>query len=480
MIRLREYQQSMVDRVQSGMRQFKWQLLQLPTGGGKTFTSGAMIQRAAMKGSTCFFVVPRRELLRQTADSYSSVGIDFGYIAAGYRPNPFAKVQLCTVGSLAKRLDKSPIPKLVFVDETQHGSNQLGDIINWAKGHGAWGVGLSATPSRTDGTGLGMWYDNMVMGPTPRELMDMGELSDYRMFAPDTPDMTGIRTVAGDYAKGQLADKMESDRVLVGNAVKHYKAHANGMLNLTFCASVKHAEIVAASFRDGGVPAMHIDGRMDDAERTKIIKAFARREIKVLTSCQLLTFGFDLASAAGMDVTVECMSDLQPTQSLALQMQKYGRALRKKPFAAKIFDHAGNSARHGFPDDPREWTLEDREKRGGGNSEPTIPTKMCENCFFVARPSPCCPNCGTPYPVMAREVEEVDGELVELERQEARKAARVEQGMAKGFTDLLAVERARGHKRGWAENVYLARKGMKETRQQLRAQRQRWESEHRV
>ena len=161
MITLRPYQQDMLDRIQSGMRHYKWQLLQLPTGGGKTFTSGAMIHKASLKGNVCYFVVPRRELLRQTADSYSSVGINFGYIAAGYRPNPFAKVQLCTVGSLAKRLDKSPAPKLMFVDETQYGTNQLGQIIQWAKNNGAWGIGLSATPDRTDGTGLGMWYDNM-------------------------------------------------------------------------------------------------------------------------------------------------------------------------------------------------------------------------------------------------------------------------------------------------------------------------------
>lgn len=413
-INLRPDQMDAVNSLRQGMRRHKWQLLQFPTGGGKTVTSGYMIDRAYRKGNRCFFVVPRRELLKQTAESYSKAGIPFGYIAAGYKPSPFEKVQLCTVGSLARRLDKVMPPHLIFIDETHYGTNQLGSIIDWAKASGSFGVGLSATPERTDGIGLGIWYDAMVEGPSVREMIDDGNLSEYRMFAPDTPDLSGIRTVAGDYAKGELADKMESDRVLVGNSVRHYKELAMGKLNVVFCASVKHSEIVAQSFRDAVIPSMHISGKMNDDERTNIIKAFARREILVLTSCQMLTFGFDLSSAAGMDVTVEAISDLQPTQSLSLQMQKYGRALRRKPFPAVIMDHAGNSERHGLPDTPREWTLRDREKRGGSNSERTEPTRQCSECYMVFRPAPQCPGCGYVLPVQSRVIEEVEGELKEV------------------------------------------------------------------
>ena len=451
MINLRDYQMDMVNRVRQGMRSHKWQLLQLVTGGGKTFTSGYMIDSARRKGKTCYFVVPRRELLKQTAESYSSVGIPFGYIAAGYRPSPFEKVQLCTVGSLVRRLGKVRKPDLIFMDETQYGSNQLGQIIEWAKAGGAYGVGLSATPDRTDGTGLGMWYGNMVEGPSMREMIDKENLSEFRLFAPDTPDLSGIKTVAGDYAKGELAEKMEQDRVLVGNAVRHYKQLANGMLNVAFCASVKHSKIVAQSFRDAGVPAYHISGDMDDAERSRIIKAFARREIKVLTSCQMLQFGFDLSSAAQMDVTVESISDLQPTKSLSLQLQKYGRALRKKDFPAVILDHAGNSGRHGLPDDDREWTLNDREKRKRSGAEKTEPTRQCTECYMVHRPTPECPGCGFVYPIMSRTIEEVEGELQEVTgptmkpKQEIGMIARTE-----GLKGLIEYGKAKGYAPGWA------------------------------
>lgn len=166
MIELRPYQQNMVDRIRAGMRQHKWQLLQLATGGGKTFTAGDMINKARMKGSTCIFLVPRRELLKQTAESFTSVGIPFGYIAAGHTPNPRHLVQLATVGSLANRLHKLKPPDLIFPDETHHGSGQLDKIITWAKEGGSFGIGLSGTPSRSDGKGLGMWYDNMIEGPS--------------------------------------------------------------------------------------------------------------------------------------------------------------------------------------------------------------------------------------------------------------------------------------------------------------------------
>ena len=460
MIELRDYQIDMVRRIRDGMKRHKWQLLQFPTGAGKTFTAGHMINQARNKGSTCMFLVPRRELLKQTAEDYMRVGIPFGYIAAGYTPNPFAKVHLATVGSLGRRLEKTKPPNILFVDETHYGSGQLGNIIQWAKDAGSWGIGLSATPHRSDGKGLGVWYGHMEEGPSVRELIDMGNLSEYRLFAPDTPDMTGIRTKAGDYNNAQLADKMEQDKVLVGNSVSHYREHAMGRLNISFCASVKHSQIVAQSFRDNGVPSAAIHGGMDDAERKKLIVAFARREILCLTSCQMLTFGFDLSSAAQMDVTVECMSDLQPTQSLSMQLQKWGRVLRKKDYPAFIFDHAGNSERHGLPDDDREWTLLDREKRKGGNSEPTLPTRQCPHCFFVHRPDPVCPNCGHVYETQSRDIDEVDGELKEIEKQQQMKFKKKEQGQAKSYDELVALGVLRGMKNphGWALNVIQGRK----------------------
>lgn len=432
----------LINGVRNSMRRYKSVLMQSATGTGKTVMASYMMQQAHGKGSRCIFVVPRRELLRQTAKTLDGYRIPYGCIAAGYTDNPFARIRLATSGTLARRLDTIAPPNILFVDECHFGGGDIDRIIKWAKDGGAWVIGLSATPWKLSGKGLGDWFDDMVQGPQIRWLIDNKRLSDYRLFAPNRPDLSKIKTTAGDYNKGQLDDMMTADRVLIGNAVKHYREHAMGRLNVAFGTSVKHAEIIAQSFRDAGIPAAHVSGAMDDDEIARRVKAFARRELLVLSNCELLTFGFDLAAAANMDVTVEAMSDLRPTKSLSLQMQKWGRVLRMKDYHAMIFDHAGNSDPdlHGLPDSDRQWSLNGRESNGR-KGQKTEPTRQCETCYFVHRPSPCCPNCGFVYPIKSREVEEIEGELMEVSRDQQKQAAkemRMAQGMAKTYSELVA------------------------------------------
>lgn len=447
------------------MRRHKAVLCQAATGFGKTKVAAHMIKAAQAKGSRSMFIVPRRELLRQTAASFSDEGISFGFVAAGYERNPFARTILATSGTLARRMDDAPVMDVVFVDETHHGGAELERIIKHYRAAGAWVIGLSATPSRLDGKGLGDWYSAMECGPPVADLIKSGRLSRYRAFAPAAPDLTGVRTVAGDYAKGELAGRMEADRVLVGNAVSHYAGHAMGRLNVAYCASIKHAEIVAAAFLEKGIPAAAITGAMDDDERSRLVKAFARRQLLVLTNCDLLTFGFDLASSAQMDVTVDSMSDLGPTKSLARQMQKWGRVLRMKPDPALIFDHAGNFAHHGLPDDPRGWTLAGRDKKGR-DSEPTLPTRQCPQCYWVSRPCPVCPGCGFVYPVQSRTIDEVEGVLQELDpnreipvENETGRTFRQTTQAARSLDALIAIGQRRGMKNpaAWAAHVMTAR-----------------------
>lgn len=448
-------QVDLIDRTRGAMRRNKSVLVQAATGFGKTVVATAMIRSALDKGSRSTFIVPRRELLKQTAETLQAYGIPFGYIAAGYPANPFAKVQLATTGTLARRLDKAPAANVAFVDETHFGADELARIIAHYWQSGAWIIGLSATPWKLSGQGLGDWYQAMECGPPIADLIASGRLSRYRLFAPNHPDLTGIKTVAGDYAKGALSERMEGDRVLIGNAVKHYASHAMGRLNIAYCTSVKHAEIVAQAFRDGGVPAAAISGEMDDDQRSALVRRFARRELLVLANCQLLTFGFDLASAAQMDVTVESMSDLSPTKSLSLQLQKWGRVLRRKDDPALIFDHAGNVDRHGLPDDPREWTLQGREKRDS-DTEKALPVRQCAECYHCHRPAPVCPACGFIYPVASRMVDEVEGELAEVT---SGRRPPPPQALAKSLDALIALGRQKGMKNpeGWAAHVMTAR-----------------------
>ena len=455
-IQLYPDQQDLIDRTRQAMRRHKSVLVQAATGSGKTVLASAMIHAAMAKGTRSVFVVPRRELLKQTSETFTKYGIPHGFVSAGYTPNPFARTHIATAGTLARRLDKAPVAQVCFVDETHFGAGELERIIVHYKDAGAWIVGLSATPWKLSGKGLGDWYDAMECGLPISQLIATGRLSKYRLFAPSRPDLSGIKTTAGDYAKGELSERMEGDKVLIGNAVQHYVDHANGKLSIAYCTSVKHANIVADAFKAGGIPAAAISGDMDDDERSRLIRAFARRQILVLANCSLLTFGFDLASAAQMDVTVEAMSDLAPTQSLSLQMQKWGRVLRRKDSPALIFDHAGNIDRHGLPDDARVWTLEGKAKRQS-DKDPVQPVRQCAGCYYVHRPAPVCPNCGAVYPVQSRMVDEVDGVLSEITERPV--SAKQEQGMARSLNELIALGERRGMAKphAWAAHIMTAR-----------------------
>lgn len=462
MITLKEDQAELIERVADAMRAgHRSVLMQAATGSGKSYMASALLSRARAKQKRSWFMVPRRNLITQMHDTFINFGIDHSYIAAGKSLNPHAYAHICSTDTLRRRLKDLTPPHMAVVDETHYGGNGLDEIIKWLKENGSWIIGLSATPWLLSGEGLGKWYDKMISGPSIRWLIDNKRLSEYRPFAPSRIDLSRVKMANGEYSQRDLSSKMEQDSVLIGDAVKHYKEHAFGRLGIAYCTSIKHSEITAEILRANGVPAMHIDGTTPENERRQIIRAYANRELLYLTNCELLTFGFDLASQVGRDVTIECMSDLRPTKSLALQMQKWGRVLRMKDFPALIFDHANNFKEHGLPCEERHWTLEDRVKQKGGGGARALPVKQCHECYFCHPPALECPSCGFVYPIESRELFEVDGELAEIEIKRQKREKRMEVGRAKTFADLRAIAKERDYHPTWVARTAKA-KGIKE------------------
>ena len=419
-----------------------------------------MIAGAYAKGSSCVFAVPRKELLSQTIKTISEYGIPFGVISPDHTYNPLAKIQIAMTPTLARRLDKIPAPKILFADEAHYGGAELDRVIEWSRAGGGWRVGLSATPLKTNGKPMSDHYDHMEMGLPMADLIKMKRLSDFRYFAPQQPDLSAVASRNGEYVQSQLADFMEADRAIIGDAVKTYRELAFGKLNVVFATSRKHAGIIKDMFNAAGITAMMIDGTMGPDERKRIILGFARREYTVLVSVALLTFGFDLAAAAGMDVTVESMSDLCPRKSLPMMLQVWGRVLRMKDQPAIIADHAGNWRENGFPDDPRDWSLDGSKKRATSD-EKAEPVRQCDiasgGCGFVHRPAPACPNCKRVYPIMSREVEHIDGELAEIDRAAMVRERKQEQGRADSLEALRELAKREGRNPRWADHVWNAR-----------------------
>lgn len=454
MIELFPDQEELYDKIRakvgSGIKRLA---VQAATGSGKTIISSKIVHGAYLKGTTAHFVVPRKELLKQTSKTFDKFGIDHGYIAAGNPERHKKKIFVCSKDTLLNRLGKFEVPKLVIADECHFGGKGLDDLLHFYTKNGSTLLGLSATP-KPPKAGKDRQYDDIVCGKSIRWLIDNKRLSDYKLFSPDTVDLKGIRKIAGDYNQKQLAEKMASNKALIGNAVEHYKLHALGKLGITFAVGIKHSQIMAQAFRDSGIPAMHMDGDTPEHERARIIKAYARKELFQLCCAELLSFGFDLNSASGMDVCVEVMTDCQPTESLEKQLQKWGRVLRYKPYPALIFDHASNAmrdpntAKHGFPCWEREWDISpsDKEER---SDDRKIAVRQCSKCFYCFHPAPVCPNCGFIIPIQHREIEEVSGALKEIQIQQQKKTDRMKQGRAKTMADLWAIANEKGYKKGW-------------------------------
>jgi superfamily II DNA or RNA helicase len=457
-IALRDYQSNIIGRVRDAYRTgARAVLLAAPTGSGKTVIFSHVAAGAAAKDGRVLILAHRQELIRQTSNMLAAFGLQHGLIAPG-QPTTTHVVQVASVQTLVRRLARLDWrPTLIVVDEAHHATRTTGHGRVLEHFAGAHILGVTATPARLDGKGLGVvaggFFERLVLGPTVAELIADGFLSRPVVFAPPgVPDLSGLRMRGGDFARDALAAVVDVPKI-IGNAVDHYRRHAGGVPAIAFCASVRHAEHVAEAFRAEGFNAASIDGGMADKERAERISDLGAGSLHVLTSCDLVSEGTDIPIVGAAIL-------LRPTQSLALYLQQVGRVLRPYPGKerAVILDHVGNCYRHGLPDDDREWSLKGRRRRAS-DAAPQDATKHCNACHTVHRPAPACPSCGFVYPVQLRVVAEVAGELGEVDPAAVRAARDAEQRRARTLDELRQLGAARGYRPGWAERVHAARQG---------------------
>lgn len=451
---LRTYQVDIIDRVRALMLAgVKRILIQSPTGSGKTALTAKMLGNAEKKGMASLFNVHRRELVKQSIRTFHAAGVRAGVIAANFLGDKRSLIQIASVQTLSRRLDKIRKPRLIVWDEAHHIA-----AGSWAKIYAefpdAFHVGLTATPERLDGKGLKAWFDTMIHGPSVAWLIENKYLAPYRLYAPAGIVTEDVSTMMGDFSKPEL--NMVADKpTITGDAIKHYLKYARGKRAVVFCVSIEHSKHVVEQFLGAGIPAAHVDGETDASERDNAIARFERGETLVLSNVELFGEGFDLPA-------LEAAILLRPTQSLGLYLQQCGRVLRPSPGKreALILDHAGNCQRHGLPDEAREWSLEGRDIRRGKGRGESNSVKVCPVCFaaqFSGRPV--CSFCGNAFDVQSREVDEVEGDLVEVDAEivAAQRARRREQGSARSLDDLIAFGKRMGYKPGWAHHVYASR-----------------------
>lgn len=459
MITLRPYQTIGVDSLRQCLVEgYTSPLFVLPTGGGKTVCFSYMTARAAERGKRSVILVHREELIDQVSRTLSDFNVEHGLISANSHYDRKPVVHVASVFTLVKRLERVAVPDFVIADEAHHaidGSTWGKVIAYWRKKNPKIVVmGVTATPERLSGEGLGGTFDTMVLGPSTRELIDLSALCEYRLFAPRTVDTSSLHTRAGEFIKGEAAAMMDKPAI-IGDVVGHYRRFCDGLPSIAFCPSVEHAKKTAEKFQSSGYRSMCIDGGMDKDLRRAIVRDYGRGAINVLTSCALISEGFDVPGTHAAIL-------LNPTMSLSKYLQEIGRASR--PSSGKknwiIIDHVGNSDRHGKPDDLREWSLEGREERlrreAGGEA---TPPKQCGKCFIhvPAYTKKC--KCGNVFAVQSREVEEREGELEERRIEQVKREAIRAQARAETLEALTELGKMRGYKdpAAWAGHIIQAR-----------------------
>lgn len=412
---------------------------QAPTGFGKTHVAGAFAADIMSRRRRMIFTVPALSLIDQTVQRFYSMGIrDVGVIQANHPLTNYARpIQVASVQTLQRR--EIPPADLVMIDESHRWFDFYGEMMGKPEWAAVPFVGLSATPWTR---GLGKHFQKLIIGATTQDLIDEALLSPFRVFAPSSPDLSGVRTVAGDYHEGDLSGVMNKD-ALVADIVTTWVRRAEERPTLCFAVDRAHAKHLQKEFQAAGIPTGYIDAYTPAAERKEIERQFHDGEVKVVCNVGCLT--------TGVDWDVRCIILARPTKSEMLFVQIVGRGLRTATGKTDclILDHSDTHNRLGFVTDIHHDELDDGRQRGKATPRDKPLPKPCPSCSFL-KPAKVhtCPNCGfAPKPVV--DYKPRAGELVEIsaKRREVAAAEVAAKNMWRAMVVWIAKER--GYSHGW-------------------------------
>jgi superfamily II DNA or RNA helicase len=428
MYELRPYQSQLVTAVSQAWRDgFMRPCIVAPCGAGKSIIVADMARRTAENRKRVLYLVHRQELCEQIGDTFQTDSVNMDY------------VQIGMVQTVTRRLQKIQRPDLIITDENHHSlAASYRHIYDYFPDVHC--VGVTATPVRLNGSGLGDVNDTLIMGPMVKELISMGCLAPFDYYAPPVADLSGIHTRAGEFVTEEVEAALSKPHIY-GDVIKYYRQLSDGKQAICYCPSIKYSQDMAEQFRAAGITAAHIDGGTPKQERADIIARFRSGEIKILCNVDLISEGFDVP-----DCNTSIL--LRPTKSLTLYIQQSMRCMRYKPGKrAVIIDHVGNVHRFGLPDMNREWKLDakpaDRKKE-----ESTIKVKQCPVCFFTHEPASVCPNCGYVYEPERKSPAEV--KKAKLEQITEKVLNYVNPDACHNFTELAMYGKAKGYRPGWA------------------------------
>ena len=386
---LRDYQQETVDLILNNIdKGIKMQLINSPTGSGKTVIASEVVKQLVEQGRRIFFVVANEPLIMQTYNKFIGIGLFPSIIKAGFERyyNEFAKVQIVMIQSYSARLEKLPDlnPDIIIIDEVDFGFNGQMFKKLVKKHENAFIIGLTGTPITFKGYLLpGFDFYHEVI--TVRELQKRGYLSIDKNFIPATPDMSNVRVMTtGEFNETEL-DETCSQSYFINDIVETYKKVNCGYRGIVFAISIEHGEKLQEAFCKAGIKTGLIHSKMKKFQVDYWMQAHRQGRIQLLVNVGKLTRGFD-------DVEIIDCIMARPTMSLALYLQMVGRAARldsEGKHFFRHFDYAGNIERFGLWSEPRLYSPDQEIKR-----EVDFRPIVCPSCFSVIyERTKTCPEC---------------------------------------------------------------------------------------
>jgi len=463
----RSYQSEAIRLIRESLRSgSKRPVLQLPTGAGKTHIASLILQMALNKGNKVLFLAPRRELIFQASKAFHKMNIWNGIIMAGVRPTN-ADVQVASKDTLNVRAIQNnymdmPDADIVFIDECHLSITETyKNIISHY--HDKIIIGMTATPSRGDGRGLGEIYDDLISPVTIADLTAEGYLCPVKYFAPYNPDLSGLKVQGGDYVKSELGAVMDKVE-LIGDIVSNWKRLAYGKKTVVFCSTMAHGRHVCDEFNANGIIAEHIDSETPKDERAAILERIESGETMVVTNVFVMSYGIDIPS---LEVAVLA----RPTKNISLFLQTVGRVLRThegKDYAM-VIDHSGAVAENGFVDDFIPWSLNgsdiksEKEKSQNEKKEPKEIT--CSNCNTIFKAMKACPSCGYEMIRKSEPIPYYEADLQEVERPKETTAAKRNrtdswEHKQQFIAELKLHAHNKNYKPGWIYPAYKEKYGV--------------------
>jgi superfamily II DNA or RNA helicase len=413
---LRPYQEEALRAIKDSFLQgVRRMVVQAPTGSGKTRLAAEIALGARAKANKVVFVVPAISLIDQTVEMFYAEGVrEIGVIQADHHMTDWSQpVQIASIQTVRAR-GKYPEGAVVILDEVHQLHKAHVEWLNHPDWKGTPFIGLSATPWTK---GLGRYFETLLVMSTTKELIQQGYLSKFKTFAADHPDLSGVKTVAGDYHEGQLSTVMQ-DQGLVANIVKTWAGRWGKDKTFLFGVDCEHAKNLQARFQAAGITCGYQDADTSLADRKELKRAFHNGEVRVISNVGTLT--------TGVDYDVRCLILARPTKSEMLFVQIIGRALRTAEGKdhALILDHTDTTARLGLVTDIHHERLHDGRLDGSRvqpKREAALP-KPCPKCDFIIPVGvKKCPECGYEKPVVSP-VYEKEGELREVTGWRMKKA----------------------------------------------------------